>query len=57
MFARIDYVQPGGSSLEDREVYSARSLAEKYLREAAPGQHASEVREGYMRGAPKKPLR
>lgn len=50
VFGRIDYVQPGGASLEDREVYSAQSVAEEYIARAAPAQYAGEVRDGYMKG-------
>lgn len=50
VYGRIDYVQPGGASLEDREVYSPQSVAEEYIARVAPGQHAAEVRDGYMKG-------
>jgi hypothetical protein len=49
-YGRIDYVQPLGASLEDREVYSPQSVAEEYIARVAPDQHASEVRDGYMKG-------
>lgn len=47
---RIDYVQPGGSTLRDREIYSPESLRAEYLRRAAPNAHADEVNAGYLRG-------
>lgn len=47
---RIDYIQPGGSTLRDRGVYSPESLREEYLRRAAPEAHAEEVNAGYLRG-------
>lgn len=50
VFGRVDYVQPGGASLQDREVYSAQSVAEEYVARVAPHQHAQEVRDGYMKG-------
>ncbi len=36
---RVDYVQPGGSSLQDRGVYSPDTLRAEYLRRAAPEAH------------------
>lgn len=47
---RIDYIQPGGSSLRDRGVYSPESLREEYLRRVAPEAHVDEVNAGYLRG-------
>lgn len=47
---RVDYVQPGGSSLEDRGVYSPESLRAEYLRWAAPDAHRQELEAGYIRG-------
>lgn len=48
---RIDYVQPGGSSLEDREVFTPQSLAAEYLARADREAFSQRVREGYMRGS------
>lgn len=48
---RIDYVQPGGSSLFDRKVYTAESLAAEELRQQDPGAYSQRVKEGYMPGA------
>lgn len=48
---RVDYVQPGGSSLQDRGVYSPESLAAEYLANADPEAFARRVKEGYMPGS------
>ncbi len=45
---RIDYIQPGGSSLADREIYSPESLRAEYLRRVAPSSHKQEVEAGYI---------
>lgn len=47
---RIDYVQPGGSTLKDRGVYDAADLEAAYLRRVAPETHAARVKEGYLPG-------
>lgn len=47
---RIDYVQPGGSTLGDRGVYTAAMLEAEYLARVAPDIHAERIREGYIRG-------
>lgn len=47
---RIDYIQPQGSTLADRQVYTPALLAEEYLREANPDAYAGQVKEGYMPG-------
>ncbi|MBL8275250.1 MAG: ThiF family adenylyltransferase [Pelomonas sp.] len=47
---RIDYVQPGGSTLRDRGIYSPASLRAEYLRRVAPDAHADEVKAGYLKG-------
>jgi proteasome lid subunit RPN8/RPN11 len=47
---RIDYVQPGGSTLKDRGVYDAAALEAAYLRRVAPATHAARVKEGYLPG-------
>lgn len=47
---RIDYVQPGGSTLQDRQVYTPESLATEYLRNASPDAHHEQVQAGYMKG-------
>lgn len=47
---RIDYVQPGGSSLQDRGVYTPESLRGEYLRKVAPDAHQQELDAGYIKG-------
>jgi proteasome lid subunit RPN8/RPN11 len=47
---RIDYVQPGRSTLQDRGVYSPETLRAEYLRAAAPDAHRQELEAGYIKG-------
>lgn len=47
---RIDYVQPKGSSLGDRKVYTPDRLAQEELRERDAAAYAERVKEGYMPG-------
>ena len=47
---RIDYVQPGRSTLADRGVYTPESLRAEYLRRAAPDAHRQELEAGYIKG-------
>jgi hypothetical protein len=47
---RIDYVQPGRSSLKDRGVYTPETLRAEYLRRNAPESHQQELDAGYIRG-------
>ena len=47
---RIDYVHPGGPTLQDRGVYDPASLRAEYLRRAAPDAHREEMQVGYLRG-------
>jgi proteasome lid subunit RPN8/RPN11 len=47
---RIDYVQPGRSTLGDRGVYTPESLRAEYLRKAAPAAHRQELEAGYIKG-------
>lgn len=47
---RIDYVQPGRSSLRDRGVYTPESLRAEYLRARAPQAHRHEIEAGYIPG-------
>jgi hypothetical protein len=47
---RIDYVQPGKSTLCDRCVYSPESLRAEYLRRVAPDAHQQELEAGYIKG-------
>lgn len=51
---RIDYVQPGGTTLWDRGVYTPESLRAEYLARAAPSAFEAERNEGYIRGAPQE---
>lgn len=48
---RIDYVQPGGSTLYDRKVYTSESLQAEDLRKADLAAYEVRVKEGYMPGA------
>lgn len=48
---RVDYVQPGRSSLGDRGVYTSQLLAAEEMRERDPESYKQLVREGYMPGA------
>lgn len=50
VYGRIDYVQPGGSTLEDRQVFTPASLLAEHLAEVAPEQHAAQLKEGYIKG-------
>ncbi|MGE3303618.1 MAG: ThiF family adenylyltransferase [Hyphomonadaceae bacterium] len=52
VLGRVDYVQPGGSTLFDRGVFSAASLRAEYLAKVAPDDFARERDAGYIRGAP-----
>ncbi len=47
---RIDYVQPGGSTLLDRGIYTPESLRGEYLRSVAPEAHQQELEAGYLKG-------
>jgi len=47
---RIDYVQPGGATLQDRGVYTPQSLRGEYLRNVAPEEHVQELAAGYLNG-------
>lgn len=47
---RIDYVHPGGSTLQDRGVYTPDSLRGEYLCKAAPEAHRQELDAGYLKG-------
>lgn len=47
---RIDYVQPGGSTLQDRGIYTPESLRGEYLRRVAPEAHQLELEAGYLKG-------
>lgn len=47
---RIDFVQPGKSTLCDRGVYSPESLRAEYLLKVAPDAHRQELEAGYIKG-------
>lgn len=47
---RLDYVQPGGSTLQDRGIYTPESLRGEYLRRVAPEAHQQELEAGYLMG-------
>lgn len=47
---RIDYVHPGGPTLQERGVYDPASLRAEYLRRTAPDAHREEMQAGYLRG-------
>ncbi|MFD1297005.1 ThiF family adenylyltransferase [Lysobacter gummosus] len=48
---RVDYVQPAGSTLADREVYTPASLVSEELASTDPKAYEQRVRDGYMPGA------
>ncbi|MBY3233387.1 ThiF family adenylyltransferase [Rhizobium laguerreae] len=47
---RIDYVQPGGSTLSDRGVYTQESLRAEYLQRTDPAAFQDELAAGYVKG-------
>jgi hypothetical protein len=47
---RVDYVQPGGSTLLDREVWTPAKLSAEYLKNADEAAHREQVQAGYMPG-------
>lgn len=51
---RIDYIQPDGSSLFDRGVYSPATLAAEALLETDTEAHADQVRRGYIDDVPEQ---
>ncbi|MHA6821392.1 ThiF family adenylyltransferase [Ralstonia pseudosolanacearum] len=51
---RIDYVQPGKSTLFDRGVYTAASLQAEALAESDPVAHREQVKAGYIDGIPEQ---
>lgn len=50
VLGRIDYIQPGGSSLASRQVYTPASLNAEYLATVNPDAYKAQVKEGYMPG-------
>jgi hypothetical protein len=47
---RIDYVQPGGSTLGDRGVYTPEGLRAEYVRKVNPKAYEEELAAGYIKG-------
>ena len=47
---RVDYVQPGGSSLGNRGVYTQESIRAEYLKINHPEQFEAELADGYIKG-------
>lgn len=47
---RLDYVQPGGSTLKDRGIYTAETLQAEYDRKSDPVGHQQQVDAGYIKG-------
>lgn len=47
---RIDYVQPGGSTLADRGVYTQETLRAEYLKRTDPDAFRAELEAGYIKG-------
>jgi hypothetical protein len=47
---RVDYVHPGGSTLEHRGIYNSETLRAEYLSHNAPDTHRDQLREGYIKG-------
>lgn len=47
---RIDYVQPGGSTLADRAVYTPQGLRDEHLRLIDPNAFQEEMAAGYIKG-------
>jgi hypothetical protein len=47
---RIDYVQPGRSTLQDRGVHTPTTVRAEYLRKVAPDAHRQELEAGYFKG-------
>lgn len=54
VLGRIDYVQPGGSTLFAREVYTAQSLSAEELKTTDPKAHSEQVKQGYISGIPEE---
>ncbi len=47
---RIDYIQPGGSTLSDRGVYTPEGLRAEHLRRVDPAAFQDEMAAGYIKG-------
>lgn len=51
VIGRVDYIQPSGSTLGDRGVYTAASLRAEYLARVSPETHTLQLDDGYIKGA------
>ena len=49
VYGRVDYVQPGSSTLQDRGVFSPENLRTEYLLQTAPEAHRQELEAGYIK--------
>ncbi|MCB1467101.1 MAG: ThiF family adenylyltransferase [Rhizobiaceae bacterium] len=49
---RIDFVRPGGPSLQDRRVVTPEALRREYLLRHAPEEAEDQLKEGYLKGIP-----
>ncbi|MDV4160577.1 ThiF family adenylyltransferase [Rhizobium leguminosarum] len=47
---RVDYVQPGGSTLSDRSVYTPEGLRAEHLQRVDPDIYRDELAAGYIKG-------
>lgn len=47
---RIDYVQPGGSTLADRGVYTPEGLSSEHLQRVDPDAYREQLEAGYIKG-------
>lgn len=47
---RIDYIRPGGPTLEDREVYTPESLQAEYLQRTNKEAYEAQIDLGYIKG-------
>ncbi|WP_192385107.1 ThiF family adenylyltransferase [Mesorhizobium silamurunense] len=50
VMGRIDYVQPFGSTLASRQVFTSALLRAEYLARSDPEAYAQELKEGYIKG-------
>ncbi|MBD8066042.1 ThiF family adenylyltransferase [Devosia sp. PTR5] len=47
---RVDYVQPGGASLADRDVYTQEGIRAEFLRQTNSEAFEAELADGYIKG-------
>ena len=50
VYARVDYVKPGGATLADRGVYTSESLRAESLLAASPEAYQQQLQLGYIKG-------